>query len=112
MPKTTYNSFTFEEYSERARTTANYEELEYGWLYPLIGLCGETGELANKLKKVIRDKTFDEVKVKHELGDILWYLNQLCLELDMSLSDVARENLRKLEARYKNNTIHGDGDER
>ena len=78
---------------------------------------GEAGEVAEKVKKVLRDKNgvFDmESKnaIKKELGDVLWYLSNLCTEFNFSLNDVALENLKKLKLRAKSGKISGSGDNR
>lgn len=82
-----------------------------------MGLAGETGEVVEKIKKVIRDKKSiidEETKqaIAKEIGDVLWYLAQLCTELDLSLEEVAKENLKKLLSRLERGKIHGEGDER
>ena len=117
----------FEEYQKKSRKTALYprkeEELKkiFGsvgnLVYPTLGLLGESGEVAEKVKKLIRDKNgvIDEEfreSIKKELGDVLWYLSQLSTELGISLEDVAKTNLDKLFSRLKRNKIHGSGDER
>lgn len=82
-----------------------------------LGLCGESGEVAEKIKKVIRDNngivSLDTHKAtKKELGDVLWYLAVLAESLNMSLGDVAKTNINKLEDREKRNVSHGSGDNR
>lgn len=82
-----------------------------------MGLAGETGEVVEKIKKVIRDKKSiidEETKqaIAKEIGDVLWYLAQLCTELDLSLEEVAKENLKKLLSRLERGKIHGEGDDR
>ena len=106
----------FNEYQEQAISTAVYPE-ELVILYPTLGLCGEAGEVAEKIKKLYRDAdgqlTFDFIAtVKDELGDVLWYLANLAHDLDLDLNQVAEANLVKLKSRSERNVVHGDGDSR
>ena len=83
--------------------------------YVLLGLLGESGELANKWKKYLRDGTeFDSKRDEliAELGDVLWYIAQLHTELAADLSNTARANLAKLLDRQSRNTLGGSGDNR
>ena len=107
----------FKTYQNKARETAIYPNLGSNCTYPILGLVGEAGEVAEKLKKVIRDKNgeFDDeskLAIKRELGDVLWYLSNICNEFDFSLNDVADENLDKLKKRSKQGKISGSGDNR
>ena len=107
----------FKEYQEKAKKTAVYPDIGKNFIYPTLGLVGESGEVAEKIKKVIRDKNgvIDEntrSDLKKELGDVLWYLNQLATELNLSLDEIADENLQKLSSRLERNKIHGEGDNR
>ena len=107
----------FDSYQIKARETALYPDLGSNNIYPTLGLVGEAGEVAEKVKKVLRDKNgvFDmESKnaIKKELGDVLWYLSNLCTEFNFSLNDVAFENLKKLKLRAKSGKISGSGDNR
>ena len=107
----------FNTYQKKARLTAQYPNLGSNNIYPTLGLVGEAGEVAEKVKKVIRDKNglFDEeskVGIKKELGDVLWYLSNLCTELGFSFDDVALQNLEKLKLRAINGRISGSGDDR
>jgi len=107
----------FQQYQSRARDTARYPQVGSNPIYPTLGLCGEAGEVADKVKKVIRDKegVFDEAirdDLRLELGDVLWYVAQLCSELGMDLADVAQANLDKLASRAARNVIAGSGDRR
>ena len=86
-------------------------------IYPTLGLCGEAGEVADKVKKVIRDDdgVFSESvreSLKLELGDVLWYVAQLASELGFDLDTIARANLEKLASRAARNVIAGSGDQR
>ena len=92
---------TFDEYQEKSRETAVYPDLGSNFVYPTLGLVGEAGEVAEKIKKVIRDNggELDEERkeaLAKELGDVLWYLAQLATELKVSLNDVADINIKKL----------------
>jgi NTP pyrophosphatase (non-canonical NTP hydrolase) len=82
-----------------------------------LGLVGEAGEVADKLKKVIRDHggvLTDPVRdaVAKELGDVLWYLSVLAYELDYDLNTIAQDNLDKLASRQERGVISGSGDNR
>ncbi len=104
------------EYQRESRRTAEYPR--EAWLaYPALGLAGEAGEVAEHAKKVIRDddgKVSDERRaaMSKELGDVLWYVAQLASELDLSLDDVAKQNLEKLFSRQKRGVLSGSGDDR
>ena len=103
-------------YQKVAITTAIYPR-EQAIIYPTLGLTGEAGEVANKVKKIIRDgsdKNDDSLvsEIKSEIGDCLWYIAVLASDFNIKLSDIASSNLEKLANRKKNNTIHGSGDAR
>ena len=101
---------TFDEYQEFARSTAIYPE-DCKVTYPTLGLCGEAGEVAEKVKKNIRDgKSLDGVGL--ELGDVLWYVSALADDLGITLEQVAQWNVDKLQRRMQLNKIKGDGDNR
>ncbi|MCL4531194.1 MAG: nucleoside triphosphate pyrophosphohydrolase family protein [Chloroflexi bacterium] len=107
----------FTEYQTKSRATAKYPVIGHGVIYPTLGLTNEAGEVAGKIKKVFRDKDgviSDETReaLKAELGDVLWYLAQVCTELNLSLDEVAETNLAKLLDRQARGKIHGDGDNR
>ncbi len=108
---------TFAEYQQASRTTALYPDPGKNFIYPTLGLVGEAGEIAEKIKKVIRDKQgrLDDatrVELQKELGDVLWYLSQLSTELGLNLEEVAKKNIAKLKSRQDRNQLHGDGDNR
>ena len=108
---------TFVEYQEAAKRTAVYPEVGAGFVYPALGLCGEAGEVAEKVKKIFRDRSGvvdDEVRasVAKELGDCLWYISQIATEFGLSLEEIARGNIEKLLSRKARGMLHGDGDER
>ena len=103
-------------YQKVAKTTAIYPR-EQAIIYPTLGLTGEAGEVANKVKKIYRDGTnkINENMVEEisaEIGDCLWYVAVLADDIGCKLSDIANNNLLKLENRAKKGTIHGSGDKR
>ncbi len=107
----------FEEYQKASRQTAIYPNLGENYIYPTLGLAGEAGEIAEKIKKVIRDKNGlidDQTRqeLAKEIGDVLWYISQLASELKLSLDDVAKINIDKLKSRQRRQQLHGDGDNR
>jgi len=107
----------FDNYQIEARKTAIYPDKDKNFLYPTLGLVGESGEVAEKIKKILRDKNgiFDnesKLALKKELGDVLWYLSNLCDEFNFSLSEVAKDNLKKLNLRLSRGKISGSGDNR
>ncbi len=99
-------------YQAQARKTAIYPR-EYKIIYPALGLCGEVGEVAEKVKKSIRDgHDLDDKALAKELGDVLWYLANLAEDLGYDLSEIAEMNYEKLKSRQERNTLKGNGDER
>ena len=110
-------SMDFKEYQEQSRKTAIYPDVGDNWVYPVLGLGGEVGEIQEKLKKVIRDKSGvidDEIRalLAKELGDVLWYISQLASELGLSLDSIAGSNIEKLLSRQSRGKLQGSGDER
>ena len=86
-------------------------------IYPALGLCGEAGEVAEKIKKIIRDKGSvytpeDKAEIVKELGDVLFYVTALAKDLGFSLEYVAGMNVEKLMSRKERNVLHGNGDNR
>lgn len=107
----------FKEYQETSKKTAKYPNAGSNFIYPTLGLASESGEVAGKIKKVIRDKNGvidDDTKtqIMKELGDVLWYLSQLSTELNLTLDEIAEDNLQKLFSRMERDKIQGDGDNR
>lgn len=87
------------------------------WLYPVLGLADEAGEVCGKVKKLFRDKegklTPEFIEdIKKELGDIFWYLSETCIKLGIDLNEVAEKNIEKLYSRKDRNVIKGSGDNR
>tara|TARA_B100001013_G_scaffold316624_1_gene224089 strand:- start:170 stop:517 length:348 start_codon:yes stop_codon:yes gene_type:complete len=114
---TTRKKIDFIEYQKLSRRTAVYPNIGNNLYYPALGLAGETGEVMNKIKKIMRDKLDIKDKnlkemIENELGDILWYISNLATELNLSLDDIAKKNLDKLMDRKKRGKIHGSGDNR
>ena len=105
------------DYQNRALETAIYPNRGANFVYPVLGLCGESGEIADKLKKVIRDGDgvlTDTVRdaVAMEIGDCMWYIAVLAAELDYELSEIMAMNLAKLASRQQRGVISGSGDAR
>ena len=108
---------TFKELQALADETAVYPDNGNNITYPVLGLCGEAGELANKVKKVFRDHggvMSDEVKaaLAGELGDVLWYCGAVANELGADLDAVADAVAAKLRTRKIEGKLHGSGDNR
>ncbi|MFA5421006.1 MAG: nucleoside triphosphate pyrophosphohydrolase family protein [Patescibacteria group bacterium] len=107
----------FNNYQKEAKKTALYPNQGDNYIYPTLGLVGEAGEVADKIKKIIRDENSiisseKREEIKKELGDVLWYISQLSTELNIDLEDVAKTNLEKLLSRQKRNVLGGSGDNR
>jgi NTP pyrophosphatase (non-canonical NTP hydrolase) len=107
----------FQHYQRLSRATARYPDAGANPIYPTLGLCGEAGEVADKVKKVLRDGQgqFSPAVItglKLELGDVLWYVAQLASELGLELDQIAQANLDKLASRAARNVISGSGDSR
>ena len=105
------------DYQRESRKTALYPDVGRNAIYPTLGLVSEAGEVADKVKKILRDKkgVFDKDSkdaIKFELGDVLWYISQLSSELGFELEDVANANLQKLNSRKIRGKIQGSGDDR
>lgn len=93
---------------------AGVDIVNISWIYPLIGLIGEAGELANKLKKTIRDDSFlitekKKLEIVDETGDLEWYKAILLDELKINPNFVLAYNIKKLKARQESNTVHDPG---
>ena len=112
---------TLEEYQKKSRETALYADNEVfknsPIIYPTLGLAGESGEVVDKIKKILRNKNGDftaedKKDLEKELGDVLWYLSQITTELGLSLDSIAFTNIEKLQSRLKRNAINSVGDNR
>ena len=101
----------FDAYQDFTDSTAIYPP-EKGLEYTALGLASEAGEFAGKVKKMIRDKTYDTDAMIAELGDVLWYVARAAAELDVHLSDVAKDNVEKLKSRMERGKLKGSGDKR
>lgn len=108
----------FNEYQEKTNKTAKWPDiLEYDFIFPVLGLAGETGEVVEKVKKILRDDkgVVSEEKreeLKKELGDVLWYLAQIAMKFDIPLNDVAERNIEKTHGRMERGVMGGSGDNR
>lgn len=111
----------FNAYQKESRETALYPGAGNNFVYPVLGLAGETGEVAEKVKKLLRDEEAVSVQdispekkaeLEKEIGDVLWYMAQLATELDLSLNVIAEKNLKKIFSRRDRKVLHGEGDNR
>lgn len=109
---------TFDDYQKKALTTAiNHPNPDYVFFDRSFGLVGEAGEIAEKVKKWIRDdkaepKKLDKDAMAEELGDLLWYTATLADYLGYKLDDIAKNNVAKLDSRKNRNKLSGSGDAR
>jgi NTP pyrophosphatase (non-canonical NTP hydrolase) len=118
------NYFRFDEYQELASHYAFYKEKfgdsDMNVYYPVLGLVSESGEVADKIKKIARDTDYDlrrllssdKIDIIKELGDCLWYIALIAHELEYDLSEVAEININKLASRRERNKLTGSGDNR
>jgi NTP pyrophosphatase (non-canonical NTP hydrolase) len=107
----------FGKYQQAAGETGGPVETNHPVVYPTLGLTNEAGEVAGKIKKIFRDKggvitDADREALALELGDVLWYLAEICTQLGINLEDVAAANVEKLRGRVARGTLAGDGDTR
>jgi phosphoribosyl-ATP pyrophosphohydrolase len=105
------------DYQTAALTTAIYPGQGQNFIYPTLGLVGEAGEVAEKVKKIIRDgdgilTDVDRDNVAKELSDVCWYVAVLAYELDYTLAEIMQINLDKLASRAQRNALSGSGDNR
>lgn len=109
------------DYSNKAITTLTsdyaYGDIDAQFMGMVLGICGESGEIAEKFKKVVRDKNGvlspeDKAEIIKELGDVLWYVNAVAHLLGSSLEEVAHLNNEKLASRQARDQLHGTGDNR
>lgn len=106
----------FDDYQKSLNDFAVYPDkgkrTEAALAYCALGLCGESGEYAEKIKKYLRDDTFDPLACAKELGDVLWYLTRSAYELGFDLKDIAEINIEKLSSRKERGVLKGSGDDR
>lgn len=107
----------FDEYEDAITHNALYPNKGNNLAYSVLGLNGEAGEVAEKLKKIIRDQAGiiserNKRDIALELGDTLWYLTMCCREIGYNLSEVAHLNIEKIESRRNKGTGSGSGDDR
>lgn len=110
-------ALTLDDYQKAALKTTRGHDQPDELYHLLLGLVGETGEVAEKFKKLVRDKGGDVSKLDRddmtkELGDILWYLAVLADFLGVSLEDIGNKNIAKLADRQKRGVLKGSGDNR
>jgi NTP pyrophosphatase (non-canonical NTP hydrolase) len=105
----------FNDYQDQANDLAIYPH-EARLVYPALGLTGEAGEVADKIKKIIRDKrtlyVLERTEIAKEVGDVLWYVAALARDLGVDMDTMAQMNLGKLRDRAKRGVIGGSGDSR
>ncbi|MDN5819786.1 MAG: nucleoside triphosphate pyrophosphohydrolase family protein [bacterium] len=110
-----------QDYSKQAMSTDVFERTDSisdpGMLEKVFGLVGEAGEVAEKFKKLLRDKggeatDEDKKEIAKELGDILWYVNSVANYLDYDLEQIATMNLEKVLSRQQRGMTTGSGDNR
>ena len=111
-----YKGMKFSEYAEAAEETAIYPH-SHAILYPALGMAGEAGEVANKVKKIIRDGIKEQPddwreQLASEIGDVLWYCAALAKDINIPLATIAAQNRDKLRARKEKGTLGGSGDKR
>lgn len=109
--------FDFNAYQEAAARTGAVISAGHPVVYPTLGLASEAGEVAGKVKKIFRDRQgritdADREALAMELGDVLWYLSEICTRLGIRLEDVATGNIAKLADRSARGVLRGDGDHR
>lgn len=112
---------TFDDYQKAAMSTAIFPDAGSDLTYPALGLAGEGGEVAGKVKKLIRDYQIyngdqlspeQKAALAAELGDVLWYIAVLAETLGTSVEEIAANNIQKLLSRKERGVIKGSGDTR
>lgn len=109
---------TLDDYQKQALTTVIASDSEFrDLLHWVLGINGEAGEIAEKVKKIIRDKNGevsddDKAEMAKEVGDVLWYLAVFAHHLGVSFEEVAQQNLDKLQSRKARGVLGGSGDNR
>ena len=108
----------FDDYQESASKTTIFpdempDSVNTGTVYCALGLVGESGEVAEKVKKAVREDDPSYLDdLEKELGDVLWYLSQLAVQLGISFDDIAEGNITKLQDRQDRDVLTGEGDDR
>ncbi len=110
----------FDEYQIKAAASDTFNKCkcaEIGFIEKVLGLAGEAGEVTDKYKKILRDKNGvmseeDKESLIKELGDVMWYIASISRYMDVPMSEVAKNNIAKLQDRMKRGTVHGEGDNR
>jgi NTP pyrophosphatase (non-canonical NTP hydrolase) len=117
MERRNMSTITASEYQRKASETAIFPK-QKALEYITLGLTGEAGEIANKVKKLIRDGADEEtleqkkIEIGYELGDVLWYCAMLAREVDINLGHIMEKNIEKLHSRKERGTLGGSGDNR
>ncbi|MGH3169604.1 MAG: nucleoside triphosphate pyrophosphohydrolase family protein [Trebonia sp.] len=111
------SDFDFGAYQRAAARTGAEISFDHPVVYPTLGLANEAGEVAGNVKKIFRDRggvitDRGREELALELGDVLWYLSELCTRLGISLEDVAAKNIAKIRDRQARGVLGGDGDHR
>lgn len=108
-----YDVYTFKRYQEFACKTKKYPE-KNAIIYPALGMAEETGEVCGKIKKWLRGDVpeLDKNAMAKEIGDVLWYIASLADDLGLSMEDIARMNIDKVNKRMATGTLKGNGDNR
>ena len=100
------------EYEDFVKSMKVFPE-KHAIVYPTLGMVGEAGEVSEKVKKWLRgDKDLDKKELIKEIGDVLWYITALSIDLDYSLQDVIDSNVEKLSDRKERGVVKGSGDNR
>lgn len=107
----------FKEYQKFADSVARYPNRGNNYIYATLGLVGESGEVAEKIKKLIREKDHEltpefKKEVLKEIGDVLWFVATFAYEMGADIEEVARLNVEKLTSRMERDVVYGDGDNR
>ncbi|MCK4967989.1 MAG: nucleoside triphosphate pyrophosphohydrolase family protein [Candidatus Aenigmarchaeota archaeon] len=107
----------FEDYQKKSRETVFYPNPDNNFVYPIIGLTGEAGEVANVIKGFLKEgqgaiNEKNKERVAKELGDLLWYIAQLATEFGLSLDKIAESNIEKIMLRKKNGEFSKFGDKK
>lgn len=115
------NDYGFNEYQNNANVTVAYPNVGANIIYPALGMAGEAGEVAEKVKKLWRNNGImsgknlnieQKSQLVKEMGDVLWYIAALAKEIDVEMSEIARMNVDKVNDRLQRNAIKSEGDNR